>query len=149
MTAVTAVTHARPRTRRLERTIAGIGAALALVFQGGFAAVVAGADEDTLRADIIPALEGAGVALPAGGEIEAVQTLAGWFGFSLVAVLAFTALGFFFSRIRPTSRSAAWWFVAAGLACLVGSQLVLYPLAFLFFLAAGLFAARPLDGSPS
>ena len=42
------------------------------------------------------------------------------------------------------------WALAAGLACLLGSQLILFPVAFVFFVAAGLFALRPVtDGSPS
>ena len=40
-------------------------------------------------------------------------------------------------------------FLAAGAVCLLGSQLILYPVAFLFFAAAALFVLRPLpEGSP-
>lgn len=139
---------ATPVRRRLELTIAGIGAALALALQGGFAMVVAGSEPAELRDAILPAADAAGVRLPAGGEAEALQTLAGWFGFSLIAVLALVAIGWFFARIRPNRRSTGWWFLGAGLACLAGTQLVLYPVAFFFLLTAALFAARSPDGSP-
>src|SRR5699024_6648486 len=56
----------------------------------------------------------------------------------------------FLARPRPWRRGAGWGAAAAGLACLLGSQLIVSPAAFLFFVAAGFFALRPVAaGSPS
>ena len=81
---------------------------------------------------------------------ELARTLAAWFSVTLIAVLLLSAIGWFMARRRPWRRTAGWWILAAGLACLLGSQLILFPVAFIFFVAAGVFALRPVtDGSPS
>jgi uncharacterized membrane protein len=51
-------------------------------------------------------------------------------------------VGFFSASRRPAGRSTGWWFAGAGLICLVGTQFILYPVAFFFFLTAALFAVR-------
>ncbi|WP_129662834.1 DUF4064 domain-containing protein [Phytoactinopolyspora endophytica] len=146
-------TEAPPR-RTGEIVAACIGLVLSGLFLGGFAVVVNGADEQAFLADIYPAMTSAGIEVanpraPAhaaqGDEAyRAARTLAGWFGFTLLGVLATNAVGIFLARRRPRRRIAGWWFLAAGLVCLIGSQLILYPVAFLFFLAAGMFAVRKI-----
>lgn len=139
-----------PTLRRIpERWLAGIGVGLAVVFQGGVALAINAATREELDDAIAPALEAAGVS-PAGDAYEGARTLAAWFGFSLILVVGLAAVGFFLASRRPRRRSTGWWFLAAGLACLFGTQLVLYPVAFFLFLAAALFAVRPTrQGSPT
>ena len=136
--------------RRAELIIAGVGLAGSAVFQGGFALVVARSDEAALESAVLPALRSAGLEVAAADAHVVLNTIAAWFGFSFIAVALCTAIGFFFARLRPRRRATGWWFLAAGLACLFGTQFVLYPVAFFFLLAAALFAVRtPTPRSPS
>ncbi|QAY59077.1 hypothetical protein ET475_03095 [Microbacterium protaetiae] len=134
---------AAPVRRRAERWIAGIGMAGAAVLQGGFVLVVTRSDEATLQSTIVPGLRAAGLNFAAGDAEVILGTLAGWFGFSLILTALLCAIGFFFAAHRPRRRRTGWWFLAAGLVCLFGTQLILYPIAFFFFLSAALFAVRP------
>ncbi|NEE04756.1 hypothetical protein [Phytoactinopolyspora halotolerans] len=146
-------TEAPPR-RTGEIVLAVVGMVVSGLFLGGFAVVINGVDERVFLAEVYPAMTSAGIAVAEPGDpahaaqgndaYQAARTLAGWFGFTLLAVLATNAVGIFLARRRPWRGIAGWWFLAAGLFCLIGSQLVLYPVAFLFFLAAGLFAVRKI-----
>jgi len=133
---------AAPFRRRIELIIAGIGLAASAVFQGGFAFVIVRSDDETLYTEVLPALREAGIEVSDAEAPVALNTLAAWFGFSFILVALLCAIGFFFALHRPRRRSTLWWFVGAGFACLLGTQLVLYPVAFLFFLSAALFAVR-------
>lgn len=136
-------------SRRWEMWTAGIGLAVSGALQGGFVLAVTRSDADTIDSTIVPAMRAAGIPLAGVDAHVALNTLAGWFGFSLMAMALLCAVGFFLASRRPRRRSTGWWFLAAGLCCLLGTQLVLYPVAFLFFFAAGLFALRtPHDRSP-
>ncbi|MBD7956494.1 hypothetical protein H9651_02450 [Microbacterium sp. Sa4CUA7] len=135
-------------SRRAEMWTAGIGLAASSVLQGGFVLAVTRSDAQTVESTIVPAMRAAGIPLGADAHV-ALDTLAGWFGYSLLLTAMLCAVGFFLASRRPRRRSTGWWFFAAGMCCLVGTQLVLYPVAFLFFFAAGLFALRtPHDRSP-
>ncbi|WP_109210134.1 MULTISPECIES: hypothetical protein [Microbacterium] len=137
-----------PFRRRAEVTIASIGLAGAAVLQGGFALLITRSDDETLRTGVVPALRDNGVEISDADADVALNTLAAWFGYSLVLVALLWAVGLFFAHHRPRRRSTGRWFVGAGLACLVGTQLLLYPVAFFFFVAAALFAVRkPLPRS--
>jgi len=131
----------KPVSRRPEKWISGIGLALAGLLQGGFTLTVNASSEAEFTEKILPAMQAAGMQ-PTGDAYEGARTLAAWFGFSLIIVLALCAVGLFIASRRPERRSTGWWFAGAGLICLVGTQLVLYPVAFFFFLAAALFAVR-------
>jgi len=133
---------AAPFRRRIELIIAGIGLAASAVLQGGFAYVIIRSDGETLQTTVLPALREAGIEVSDADAPVALNTLAAWFGFSFILVALLCAIGFFFALHRPRRRSTLWWFVGAGVACLLGTQLVLYPVAFLFFLSAALFAVR-------
>jgi hypothetical protein len=128
--------------RTWEIVLAGLGLALSLLFLGGFAGVVNGVDEQAFLRDVHPAMTDAGIAVAEADAYEAARTLAAWFGFTLVAVLATAVPGIVLARSRPRGRAAGVLFLVAGLVCLVGSQLILYPVAFLFLAAAALFVVR-------
>jgi pheromone shutdown protein TraB len=124
--------------------LAGLGIVVSVVFLGGFTMVMNGLDEAGFAewgvADLLGLKEA-----PAGEAYQLASTLAAWFGFTLLAVLLLAAAGLMATRGRPWRRRTGWWFVAAGLVCLLGSQLIAYPVAFIFFLTAGLFALRPVE----
>ncbi|MFI2103119.1 hypothetical protein ACH436_07490 [Isoptericola sp. NPDC019693] len=140
---------AAPLRRTVELWLAGVAAALTTLSLGAFTVVVNGVDEATFADTLYPLLADGGVAGAAGVPVEtayeATRTLAAWFSFTVPLVLGLTVVGFALARRRPGRRSTGWWFLAAGLVCLFGSQLLLYPIAFGFFVAAGLFALRATD----
>jgi len=137
--------------RRAEIWLASTGMAGAAALQGGFTLVVQRSDEAAITGTVVPALQDAGFAIPAADAEVVLGTLAAWFGFSLVLMGFLFAIGVFIASRRPRRRRTGWWFFATGVVCLFGTQMLLYPVAFLFFLAAGLFAVRslPQDRSTS
>jgi hypothetical protein len=134
--------EAAPFRRRIEVVIASVGLVGAAVLQGGFALLITRSDDETLRTGVLPALRDNGVQISDAEADVALNTLAAWFGYSLVLVALLWAVGLFFAHHRPRRRATGWWFAGAGLACLVGTQMLLYPVAFFFFVAAALFAVR-------
>ncbi|WP_166850431.1 hypothetical protein [Isoptericola sp. BMS4] len=141
-----------PATPTIRRTaeiwVAAVAAGLTTLLLGAFTLVVNGVDAATFADTLYPALTGAGAlaeGVPVDAAYEAARTLAAWFGLTVVVVLGLTVAGVALARRRPARRTTGWWFLAAGLACLVGSQLLLYPIAFGFFVTAGLFALRKPD----
>ncbi|MBA4866745.1 hypothetical protein H1V43_36720 [Streptomyces sp. PSKA54] len=139
--------------RTAEVWVAGAGLVLSTLFLGAFTLVMNRLDEAEFSATLYPEMQRIGLDLTAGGAVagdayDAARTLAAWFGLTLMAVLFSGITGIFVARRRPGRRTAGWFFAATGLVCLVGSQLVLYPVAFLFFVSAGLFALRRSDRRP-
>lgn len=143
--------HAAPViSRAAELWLLGIGMAASVITLGGFALVMNRIDLPTFEEVVMPALVGEETGIGVAEAHELARTLAAWFSVTLIAVLLLSAICWFLARRRPGRRTAGWWALAAGLICLLGSQLILFPLAFVFFVAAGLFALRPVtDGSPS
>lgn len=134
--------------RRVEIGLAVAGMILSTVLLGGFTVVMNRVDEAEFLDSLYPELRGVGVDLSREQAFEAARTLGAWFGFTLVVVLLLSAVGVYVAGQRPARRATGWWFLGAGLVCLVGSQLLLYPIAFLFFLSAGMFALRKPDYLP-
>lgn len=136
-------------TRRVRRTaeyvILGLGLLAALVTMGGFTLVINQMDQAAFTEIVAPALLGENSGLDPAQAFEAGRTLAAWFGTSLVVMLLVSAVGVAHMRSRPHRRSPGWWFLAVALICLLGSQLILFPIAFAFFVVAGLFALRPVS----
>lgn len=141
----------QPTVRRtVELWLVGIGLVLSLVSLGGFTLVMNQADQSTFESAIMPTLVGPDSGMSTAEAYELGRTLAAWFGITLITMLLLSVAGTFFARRRPWRRSSGWWFLAVGLVCLVGSQLILFPVAFVFFVAAGFFALRPIsNGSHS
>jgi len=140
---------AAPRRRRtVEMVLVGLGMALALIAQGGFTLVMNRIDRATFERVVMPSLVGEDSGLSSEEARVLADTLAAWFGISLVILLLLAVAGIAHTRSRPHRRLPGLWFLAAGTVCLLGSQLILYPVAFLFFAAAALFALRPVpEGS--
>lgn len=144
-----AATPAPRMRRRVEMVLVGLGMTAALIAQGGYTLVMNRIDQATFEEVVMPSLIGESSGL-SGAEARVIgDTLAAWFGVSLIVLLLLATIGIAHTRARPSRRTPGWWFLAAGLVCLLGSQLILYPVAFLFFAAAALFVLRPLpEGSP-
>lgn len=144
-----AATPAPRMRRRVEMVLVGLGMTAALIAQGGYTLVMNRIDQATFEEVVMPSLIGESSGL-SGEEARVIgDTLAAWFGVSLIVLLLLATIGIAHNRARPSRRTPGWWFLAAGLVCLLGSQLILYPVAFLFFAAAALFVLRPLpEGSP-
>jgi hypothetical protein len=134
--------------RRVEAGLAVAGMILSTVLLGGFTLVMNRVDEAEFLDFLYPELRGVGVDLAPDQAYEAARTLGAWFGFTLMVVLLLGAVGVYVAGRRPARRATGWWFLGAGLVLLVGSQLLLYPIAFLFFLSAGLFALRKPEHLP-
>lgn len=138
--------------RTAEVWVAGAGMALSTLFLGAFPLVMNQLDAAEFATSLYPAMRRTGLDLTAGGvpgdAYDAARTLAAWFGLTLMVVLLLGVTSIFLARRRPGRRAAGWFLAAAGLACLVGSQLLLYPVAFLFFVSAGMFALRRPDPQP-
>ncbi|MFD2027857.1 hypothetical protein [Promicromonospora aerolata] len=146
-----AVAESSPR-RTVEIWAAGTGMVLSTLFLGAFTLVLNRIGEAEFASTLYPEMQRIGLDLTAGGvpgdAYDAARALAAWFGCTLMAVLLLGVVGIFVARRRPGSRTAGWFFAATGLVCLVGSQLVLYPVAFLFFVSAAMFALRRPDPRP-
>src|SRR5699024_6931545 len=140
-----------PRVRRtLELWLVGIGMALSLVGLGGFTLGMNQADQPTFESVIMPALTGTDPGMPSAEAYQLGRTLAAWFGVTLIVLLLLSVIGLFFTRRRPWRRSWRARLLAAGIVCLLGSQLILSPVAFVFFVAAGCCALRPIsEGRPA
>ncbi|MBE1875253.1 hypothetical protein [Myceligenerans pegani] len=138
-----------PPRRTVEVGSAVAGMVLSGLFLGGFSVVMNQIGEDVFRDSLHPEMAAAGIDLSTAGDPYTVaRTLAAWFGFTLMGVLALGSAGVYAAQRSPERRATGWLLAAAGLVCLVGSQLILYPVAFLFFVGAGLFALRDTDRRP-
>jgi hypothetical protein len=130
--------------RKWESIIGIMGALLCLIFLGGFSVTITTMDEKTFEAAVFPILQ-ADVAKGSLSEsFEAVNALAVWFGVTMIAVLVFTSIATLFVRKNNNPKVAAAFYTLAGLTALVGTQLIAFPLAFLFFLAAALCLFRKI-----
>ena len=135
--------RAAPFRRRIELIIAGIGLAASAVLQGGFAFVIIRSDDETLQTAVLPALREAGIERVGCRRPGRRSTPSPRGSASRSSSWRCSARSDSSSPcIAPAGVRHCWWFVGAGVACLLGTQLVLYPVAFLFFLSAALFAVR-------
>ncbi|GLI83743.1 hypothetical protein ANABIO32_14400 [Rossellomorea marisflavi] len=125
-------------TRKRELIITLSGGFLCLFFLGGFALTILPMDEATYADKVFPFLQGSLPAEELGQNFEAVKTLSTWFAVTLLVVLALIALASFFLKGNRNPGRAGIILMVAGGATLIGTQLVAFPLAFLFFLAAAL-----------
>ncbi|WP_071131883.1 DUF4064 domain-containing protein [Enterococcus timonensis] len=132
--------------RKLEQILGIIGAAAVLLFLGGFTVVTNGLEEATFAekyADTFATLiDGLGVE----EGLTVLKTLGAWFGVTVFIVLILVALATFFIHHNRYPKIAGLFYLLAGLVTLFGSQLVAYPLAFIFFVVAALCFLRK-DGA--
>lgn len=131
--------------RRLEIIIALLGAIFTFILLGGFAVVIAQMNEAEFLAGLYPAMQEIGMQVPQDEAYVVAKTLAAWFGFTVFFTLILTAIGVFFARLPKRWRRSGVIFAITGVVCLIGSQLIAYPVAFFFFLAAALMFLRKVE----
>ncbi|MGD6843488.1 hypothetical protein ACQCVH_13330 [Bacillus infantis] len=131
--------------RKWETMIAMAGALLCLIFLGGFSMTILTMDEVTFEEAVYPVLQTDAAKPRVSESYEAVKTLAVWFGVTMIAVLVFTAIATLFIRKNKNPKAAAVFYTLAGLTALAGTQMIAFPLAFIFFLAAALCLFRKIQ----
>lgn len=135
--------------RKWERIIGVIGMALVTIFLGGFTATInlmkPAQFEQVLKPVFASALKG--MSTKAG--LTMFKTLGAWFGYTVVIVLVLGVIANLLLRHHKRIKLAGTMYLIAGLVTLFGSQLIAYPLAFLFFVVAVLCFMRkePAIGS--
>ena len=103
-----------------------IGMVLALVFMGGFSLAINQMTQEAALAQF--------------------QTLGAWFGFTLLALLILVSVATMLVRYRNYRKQSCAIYFLTGVVTLIGSQMIAFPIAFCFFLAAGFCFLHRDDG---
>lgn len=130
--------------RKWEVIIGIAGAALCLIFLGGFSLTITSMEESIFAKTVFPILQESVSKEYISESFEAVKALAIWFGITLLIVLLLVALATLLIRQNRFPKRAALFYTLAGIVTLIGTQMLAFPLAFLFFLAAGFCLFRKL-----
>lgn len=126
--------------RKIEKILAIVTASLVLVWLGGFSLIVTNIEYDQYQNVIAPNFAESIPNIYSQEGFESVRSLASWFGFTAFLSLFPMAIGVFFIDKYP--KRAALAFLIAGLIVLFGSQLIAYPLAFIYFVIVALALLR-------
>jgi phosphoglycerol transferase MdoB-like AlkP superfamily enzyme len=130
--------------RKWEVMIGIAGVILCVIFLGGFSLTMTSMEESIYETTVFPILQ-AGVSEEYVSEsFEAVKALAIWFGVTLLLVFILVALATLSIWRNKSPKRGAVLYIFAGLATLIGTQFIAFPLAFLFFIAAALCLYRKL-----
>lgn len=129
-------------SRKLESTIGLVGSVLVVILLGGFSVTILRVDIQEFQTIIAPVFEGAMPDIHSKTGFENMKTLGAWFGITTFLTLILSALGNFFISANKAPKKATLLYIAAGLVVLIGSQLIAYPLAFIFFVAASFSLLR-------
>lgn len=128
--------------RRLEQILGIAGATLVLLLLGGFSLTVNGMDAETYRGAILPIISESLPDMSTEEGLLLTRTLGAWFGCTAFIVAGLTALATFFVSKGKYVKLAALIYGLAGVVTLLGSQLIAYPLAFIFFVVTALCLFR-------
>jgi hypothetical protein len=131
--------------RKWETMIGMAGALLCLIFLGGFSVTILTMDVKTFEETVYPVLQADAAKSRITESFEAAKTLAVWFGVTMLAVLVLSAIATLFIRKNKNPKAAAVFYTLAGLTALAGTQMIAFPLAFLFFLTAALSLFRKIQ----
>ncbi|WP_125606301.1 DUF4064 domain-containing protein [Lapidilactobacillus bayanensis] len=129
-------------SRRLELIIGYIGAGIVVIFMGGFTVVMNILTKHEYQTVIYPVFEKYLTEVPTQKGLTLFKTLGAWFGFTVIAVLILVAIASMLLRAHKRINLAGILYLAAGLATLFGSQMIAYPIAFIFFVVATLCFLR-------
>ncbi|MGI8384290.1 DUF4064 domain-containing protein [Robertmurraya sp. P23] len=130
--------------RKWEVIIGLIGAILCVIMLGGFSLTITTMEEGTFAESVFPTLQ-EGVSINDLSEsFEAMKALAVWFGITLLIVLITVVIATLSIWRNKFPKRAAIFFLLAGLATLIGTQMIAFPIAFFFFVASGLCFFRKL-----
>lgn len=126
----------------IEQWLGWIGMGLSIVFLGGFTLVINQMTVDQfsdLFSEVFPSIFSQ---MTDEDAFVQFQTLGAWFGFTLLLLIVLIVVANFLITYRNYRKPAAGVFVLAGLSCLIGTQYLAFPIAFLFFAAAALCVVR-------
>lgn len=123
-------------SRRIEKIIGYIGIALTLFFLGGISLVIMNMELVDYQAIIVPIFETTAPEFATDVGYEMMRSLSAWFGVTAFVHLFSSVLGIYLISKNRNPKIAGVCFTITGLIVLFGSQLIAYPLAFIFFIAA-------------
>ncbi|WP_025680615.1 hypothetical protein [Paenibacillus massiliensis] len=121
--------------RRWELGIGWFGAIVALVFMGGFSVVIGQMSLETFETSLYPMLRENNTAVTLEDSYEALRTLGAWFGTTVTFVLILVVFASYSLGRKGRYVIAAVLYGLAGLLILLGTQMLGFPVAFLFFVS--------------
>jgi phosphoglycerol transferase MdoB-like AlkP superfamily enzyme len=130
--------------RKWEVIIGIAGVILCAIFLGGFSLTMTSMEESIYETTVFPILQEGVSEEYVSESFEAVQALAIWFGITLLIVFILVALATLSIWQNKYPKRGAVFFLFAGLATLLGTQFIAFPLAFLFFIAVALCLFRKI-----
>lgn len=130
--------------RKWEVIIGIAGVILCVIFLGGFSLTITSMEESTYETTVFPILQEGVSEEYVSQSFEAVKALAIWFGVTLLIVFILVALAALSIWRNKYPKRGAVLFIFAGLATLIGTQFIAFPIAFLFFITAGLCLLRKI-----
>lgn len=129
-------------SRKWEKVLGIAGAVLVVVFLGGFSLTINNISMAEFQETIVPIFEDSLPNIGTEEGLQNMQTLGAWFGATVFLTLILVALGTLFVSSNKYPKRAAICYGVAGLVVLFGSQLVAYPLAFIFFVVTAMCLFR-------
>ena len=130
--------------RKWEVIIGLAGVILCVILLGGFSLTITSMEEKTFAETVFPILQEGVSENYISESFLAVKALAVWFGVTLLIVLSLILPATVCIWRNRYPKWAASLYLAAGLTTLIGTQLIAFPLAFLFFIAASLCLFRKI-----
>lgn len=127
-------------SRRPEKIISILGVLLVLIFLGGFSLTIINITFDQYQEIIAPIFQDITGNMPASEGFQTVKTLGAWFALTAFVTLILVAIGNL--AVDKYPKRAAILYAASGIAILLGSQRVAYPLAFIFFVVTAMSLLR-------
>ena len=130
--------------RKLEMITGIVGAVIVTLSLGGFTLITKELDKATYIKVFKP-IFGKDLNGTDAQGMELMKTLGAWFGFTVMIVLVLVVLATVFIRNNRSPKLAALFYALAGLATLIGSQNIAYPVAFIFFVVTALCVLRKVE----
>lgn len=109
---------------------------ICVVLLGGFSLVMNTVKEKEFTAKIYPMFQSAD--LSASETFQQFRTLGMWFGLTLMAILVMNMIALYLLSQSKRRWISAVLYGLSGVCLLIGTQFLLYPVAFFFFVLAGI-----------
>ncbi|MGX7132699.1 DUF4064 domain-containing protein [Enterococcus songbeiensis] len=135
--------------RKIEKGLGIVGMVLVTLFLGGFSVVMNQLSTESYQKIFQPVFSEVVKNLSVDEGILLFKTLGAWFAITVVVVLFVGAAASLFITKNKYPKLAGICYFIAGLAALIGSQLLAFPFAFLFFVSSILcfFRKDTLNGT--
>ncbi|EEV39841.1 hypothetical protein ECBG_02110 [Enterococcus casseliflavus EC20] len=124
-----------------------IGMVLALVFMGVFSLAINQMTVQQFEEIFQRAFPTILNQMTAEAALAQFQTLGAWFGFTLLVLLILVSVATMLVRYRNYRKQSCAIYFLTGAVTLIGSQMIAFPIAFCFFLAAGFCLLHRDDGN--